>query len=228
MEERALQAAISAPVGAATGVAGEFALPRLTSAARGLMGRKTAEGGYRLTPGQQFGGGLQKFEGRLTSLPFTGELVGSTLGKPVGTFRRDAVETALGPSLAAKLPKGLEGNELVEAASLIVADAYRDIVPKISINDAPFLNKAKRILGAATKRLQPEDITAVQAVMKDIYLPSVKDGKISTNLLKDLESSLGTEANKMIRSGDPALRRQGRVFERNARRFAGRDFPAKS
>ena len=65
MEERALQAAISAPVGAATGVAGEFALPRLTSAARGLMGRKTAEGGYRLTPGQQFGGGLQKFEAGL-------------------------------------------------------------------------------------------------------------------------------------------------------------------
>lgn len=213
MEERALQAAISAPVGAVTGAAGEFALPRLTSAARGLMGRKTAEGGYRLTPGQQFGGGVQKFEGRLTSLPFTGELVGSALGKPVRTFRRDVVETALGPSLAARLPKGLEGNELVEAASLIVADAYKQIVPKISIDDTPFRNKAKRILGAATKRLQPEDITAVQAIMRDIYLPSVKDGKISTNLLKDLESALGTEANTMIRSSDPAFRRQGKVLK---------------
>lgn len=100
MEERALQAAISAPVGAATGAAGEFILPRLTSAARGLMGRKTAEGGYRLTPGQQFGGAVQKLEGRLTSLPLTGELIGASMGKPVRTFRRDVVEKALGPSLA--------------------------------------------------------------------------------------------------------------------------------
>ena len=212
-EQRAMQAAISAPIGAGVSAAGQALMPRVTEAARGLMARRTAEGKYPLTPGQRLGGGVQRFEERLTSLPFTGELVGASLGKPMKIFRRDAVEQALGPSLAKKLPTGLEGNELVERASQIVSEAYDEVVPQLSINDAPFRDKAKRILGQATQRMTSKDVTEIQDIMRDLYLPSVKNGKISSNLLKDLESGFGAEARKMTGSSDPAIRRQGRVIK---------------
>ena len=208
MEERAMQAAIGAPVGALTSAAGEAIMPRVAPAVRDLLRR-----GYPLSPGQRLGGALQRFEERLTSLPFTGEMVSRSLQKPMPFFRRDVVEDALGPSLAKKLPKGLDGNELVERASQIVSEAYDEVVPQLSINDAPFRDKAKRILGKATQRMTPKDVTAIQDIMRDLYLPSVKNGKISSNLLKDLESGLGTEARKMTGSSDPAIRRQGRVIK---------------
>ncbi|MEK9575970.1 MAG: hypothetical protein VW014_00225 [Halieaceae bacterium] len=208
-EGRAMSAALSAPLGVATGAAGQAILPRVTEAATGLMARRTAESaprpfaGYPLTPGQRLGGGIQRFEERLTSLPFTGELISASLGKPMRIFRRDAVEQALGPKLAAKLPKGLEGNELVERASQVVSQAYEDVVPQLSIKAKPVDDKISSILNQAQSDgvIDAGDLTALQKTLNRVYTRRKKDGMISKQTLKNVETDMGQAVRTLMRGG---------------------------
>lgn len=202
-EQRAMQAAISAPIGAGVSAAGQALMPRVTEAARGLMARRTAEGGYPLTPGQRLGGGVQRFEERLTSLPFTGELVGASLGRPMRIFRRDVVEQALGPSLAAKLPKGLEGNELVERASQVVSDAYQEVVPQLSIRAKPVDDKISGILSQAQSSgvIDADDLKVLQKTLNRVYTRRKKDGMLSQQTLKNVESEMSSAVRSFMRGG---------------------------
>ena len=208
-EGRAMSAALSAPLGVATGAAVHAILPRVTEAATGLMARRTAESaprpfaGYPLTPGQRLGGGVQRFEERLTSLPFTGELISASLGKPMRIFRRDAVEQALGPKLAAKLPKGLEGNELVERASQVVSQAYEDVVPQLSIKAKPVDDKISSILTQAQSDgvIDAGDLTALQKTLNRVYTRRKKDGMISKQTLKNVETDMGQAVRTLMRGG---------------------------
>ena len=202
-EGRAMSAALSAPLGVATGAAGQAILTRVTEAATGLMARRTAEGRYPLTPGQRIGGGVQRFEERLTSLPFAGELVKSSLEKPMRVFRRDAVEQALGPKLAAKLPRGLEGNELVERASQVVSQAYEDVVPQLSIKAKPVDDKISSILNQAQSDgvIDAGDLTALQKTLNRVYTRRKKDGMISKQTLKNVETDMGQAVRTLMRGG---------------------------
>lgn len=206
---RVTGAATSAPLGVVTGAVGQAILPRVTDAATGLMARRTAESaprpfaGYPLTPGQRLGGGVQRFEERLTSLPFTGELITSSLEKPMRIFRRDAVEQALGPSLAAKLPKGLEGNELVERASQLVSQAYEDVIPQLSIKARPLDDKISNILKQAQSDgvVDADDLKSIQKVLNRVYTRRKKDGLISKQTLKNVETDLGQAVRQLMQRG---------------------------
>jgi len=206
---RVTGAATSAPLGVATGAAGQAILPRVTDAATSLMARRTAESapkpfaGYPLTPGQRLGAGVQRFEERLTSLPFTGELVKSSLEKPMRVFRRDAVEQALGPTLAAKLPKGLEGNELVERASQVVKKAYEDVVPRLSIKARPLDDKISNILSQAQSDgvIDADDLKSLQKILNRVYTRRKKDGLVSKQTLKNVETDMGQAVRTLMRGG---------------------------
>ena len=120
--------------------------------------------GYPLTPGQALGGVTKSIEEKI-SLPFAQEMIQGQQKNVMKAFNRDMVETAVAP-IGAKLPKNLEGEDLVEAASEAVSDAYGKVVPKLSIDASGLSNKAAEI--AAKRQLNPADKKEFNAIIKDL------------------------------------------------------------
>lgn len=205
MEDRARQAMLSAPIGAVSGAAGEALLPKISAAAAEALKK-----GYKLSPGQRLGEGISKFEQAMTTQPFVGSMVQKTMERPAAQFRRKVVEEALGP-YASKLPPGISGNQLVEEADLVVSEAYQDIVPQLSIASRPFALGAKRVLGAAkkNKELDEVDLAKIEKIIAGTVKRRLeKDGRLTGNALKKAESELTTEIRKQFMpSGDSNIGR---------------------
>ena len=200
-EERIVGGAIGAPLGLATAVAGQAISPKITEGARALMKK-----GYPLTPGQALGGVTKSIEEKI-SLPFTQEMIQGQQRNVMKAFNRDMVETAVAP-IGAKLPKNLEGEDLVEAASEAVGDAYSKVVPKLSINTDPLDAAASRIKSTLNKT-DAEEFSNIIAdrFSKNITQFGLKGGKLSKQILKDVETDLTDEVFSTASKGG----REGRI-----------------
>lgn len=196
--ERATGAAIGAPLGLAGAAAGEAITPVATEAAKSLLKR-----GYPLTPGQTYGGITKAMEEKM-SLPFVADIIKQQERKTMQRFNRDVVEQAVKP-LGVDLPKNLQGEDLVEAASEAVSEAYQNVVPKLSIDATGLNSKANEI---ATKRnLNADDTKEFLDTVKDLALRSVQDGRLAKQTLKDVETDLTDEVFKATQRGG----REGRI-----------------
>lgn len=197
-EERIVGGAIGAPLGLATAAAGQAISPKVTQAAQALMKK-----GYPLTPGQALGGVTKSIEEKI-SLPFAQEMIQGQQKNVMKAFNRDMVETAVAP-IGAKLPKNLEGEDLVEAASEAVSDAYGKVVPKLSIDASVLPNKAAEI--AARRQLNAADAKEFNEIIKDLVQRNVSGGNLSKETLKDVETDLTSEVFSTANKGG----REGRI-----------------
>jgi len=188
--------------GAAEGDAGDRVTGALTSGAFGLAGGKLAEKitptvsaaaksmidkGYSLTPGQAYGGAIKSIEEGV-SLPFVQDIIKGQQLKTRQQFNRKTVEDAVA-GLGGKLPKGAAGEELVEAGSEIVSDAYERIIPQLSVNVTPLISKAQSI----QKSMNPSDAKEFEKIIIDLVSKSVTNGNLSKQVLKDVETDLTAE-----------------------------------
>lgn len=194
--ERAVGAVTGAPLGALGGAVGEKLTPRITGAAKEMMSR-----GYPLTAGQAMGGAAKSFEERV-SLPFLSNVIQEAQLRPVRMFRREAVENAL-EGIGAKLPKNLQGEELVEAAEDAVSDAYEKVVPKLSISTQPVSEAANSIAGRLkmSGEFSDADITDFQKLIAGTFNRNIADGKLSKQMLKDTESEISSEIRSLMKGG---------------------------
>ena len=194
--ERGMSALIGAPAGLAAAAAGQAITPKVTEAARSLIKR-----GYPLTPGQALGGTTKSIEEKI-SLPFAQEMIRGQQTNVMQAFNRDVVQQAVDP-IGVKLPRNLEGEDLVEAASEAVGNAYEELKPKLSISALPLNNAANRIKA----ELIEGDVKEFDNIIKDRFLKSVSDGKLSGQILKDVETDLTAEVFATASKGG----REGRI-----------------
>jgi hypothetical protein len=194
--ERAVGAVTGAGLGYLGAGFGEKITPRITGAAKEMMSR-----GYPLTAGQAMGGAAKSFEERV-SLPFLSNVIQEAQQRPVRMFRREAVENAL-EGIGAKLPKGLQGEELVEAAEDAVSEAYEKVVPKLSINTQPVSEAANSIAGRLkmSGEFSDADVTDFQKLIAGTFNRNITDGKLSKQMLKDTESEISSEIRSLMRGG---------------------------
>jgi len=214
MEDIPKEAAIGAGIGMIGGAAGEYMIPRATEAAKNLLKR-----GYPLTPGQYFGGTVGSLEQKV-SLPFAQETIQSARRSAVEMFSRETIDNILKP-LGVKAPKGFEGESLVDFAQQAVSDAYQNIVPKLSITTRPVDEVIDEVIA---KRINSgefvdADVDGFEKVLAGVYKKHISNGKLSKQKLKDAESDITTEVNKLL-MGSGVERAYGRALKemRNALR----------
>ena len=192
--------------GAIGGIAGQALTPKVTEKAKSLIKR-----GYPLTAGQAMGGTVKSLEEKM-SLPFLREAIVEAQQRPVTMFRRETVQNAL-EGLNVKLPKNLEGEELVEFAEDQVSDAYEKVVPKLSIDTQPVSDYAATIAGKRKMagEFADEDVTEFNKLIAGTFNRNVSDGKLSKQLLKDTESEISQEIRSLMK-GNASDRRLGRAL----------------
>lgn len=192
--------------GALGGIAGEALIPRVTEKAKSLIKR-----GYPLTAGQAMGGTVKSLEEKM-SLPFLREAIVEAQQRPVTMFRRETVQNAL-EGLNVKLPKNLEGEELVEFAEDQISDAYEKVVPKLSIDTKPVTDQAATIAGnrKMSGAFSDEDVIEFNKLIAGTFNRNVSDGKLSKQLLKDTESEISSEIRALMR-GSASDRRLGKAL----------------
>jgi hypothetical protein len=177
----------------------------------------------KFTPGQLMsqvpviGKPIQTLESNLTSLPFTGSLIGygqNVANKDFNTAIANQVLRPLGESV----PKDVKaGNELLRYVDDKIANAYRGIEGKFSFQvvtdpatNSNTLTRLNNVVDRATMDLVPEAANTVSEIVKrSFYEPLLKTYGLSGKGFRDAEKSLGAQANTLIQSPDPIKRDAG-------------------
>ena len=170
------------------------------AAVRKLLGENV-----RLTPGQALGGGLQRAEDKLVSVPFVGDRIAAAQGRALEDLNRAAYQRVLEPlgKSAAKFPVGREGIKQVKET---IDDAYGAILPKLSFKaDDTFKGELKSLLDLAKTGLPKERYKQFKGIVEREMKRRMTDaGLMSGRSFKDMETALGRHVRQYSRGmADP-------------------------
>lgn len=147
VKERALGAAVTAPLSAATAGAvrglGSMISPRSTPEVQALRGMNVP-----LTPGQAAGGGVRRFEEGLKSAPIVGDFIRAAERRGLGRWNVGVANRALAPGGVA-IPAGTApGEDLVNAGLDAIDDMYRRALPpNTQVNYTPAMRAEMQAIG---------------------------------------------------------------------------------
>lgn len=195
-------------IGGAGGKVGDMLLsglqgaivPQLSAHVKDLL-----KEGVGLTPGQILGGGWQRVEDGLTSIPMLGDMINGGKARSVQDFNRAAINRTLTP-IGQQLPGGLSaGYEAVDHAHQALSDAYEALTPKLTTRiDQPF-QAAVANLTSLAQNLHPDYVSKFNNLLKtevlDRFAPQT--GVMLGDSLKQAEEVLGKQARRFGRSDDP-------------------------
>lgn len=207
--ERAKSAAVGGVVGAGTGKLSDLVFPKVSEAARKLM-----KEGVRLTPGQRVGGILGNVEERATSVPFIGDVIEAGQQNAMEDFNRAAINTSirlLGKG-AKKVPKRKTGQEAYEFAKDQLDEAYAKVIPKLRANvGTDFEDSLVKIIQDNAADLGDDGLKKFQAKLSKILASKVtsEDKILRGDVLKTVDSDLGFEATKFLKSSVASERELG-------------------
>jgi len=206
--DRAKAAAVGGVVGAGTGKLSDLVFPKVSEAARKLM-----KEGVRLTPGQRVGGLTKELEERATSLPFIGDVIEAGQQNAMDDFNRAAINSSiriLGKG-SKKVPKSKIGQEAYEFAKDQVDEAYAKVIPKLRANvGSDFEDGLVKII-QENADLGEDGLKKLQAKLSKILASKVtsEDKILRGDVLKTVDSDLGLEATKFLKSSVASERELG-------------------
>lgn len=207
--DRAKAAAVGGVVSAGTGKLADLVFPKVSEAARKLM-----KEGVRLTPGQRVGGILGNVEERATSVPFIGDVIEAGQQNAMEDFNRAAINTSirlLGKG-AKKVPKRKAGQEAYEFAKDQLDEAYAKVIPKLRANvGTDFEESLVKIIQDNASDLGDDGLKKFQAKLSKILASKVtsEDKILRGDVLKTVDSDLGFEATKFLKSSVASERELG-------------------
>ena len=145
LENRAKNAAITAPITGTLGTALQKILPKTNPDAKKLI-----DAGIEVTPGQAnkgtvFGNVLDYLEKRVTSLPILGDMVASAFNRGTKDFQLKIYKDFADKS-GIKLPKDydlLDGPDLFNAVSSEFSKKYNSTVGKLNLSKSQFVDSIK-------------------------------------------------------------------------------------
>jgi hypothetical protein len=155
------------------------------------------DAGMDLTAGQQGGALARLVESLGAKIPFVKNLGAANQERAIESFNPALINQALEPigrSLPANIKPGFEAN--AKAADL-VEGFYHDLMPKLSYDP----NGSSTVIDAVVKAEQ----NVPPALRSDFYnrISDIWDTKTG-DALKNLDKKLGFDANRYLRSNDPA------------------------
>lgn len=152
--------------------------------------------GVPLTPGQIFGGGAQKFEDAVSSIPLIGDVISNAQARGIEGFNKAAVNRTLAP-IGEILPKGVAaGHDAVDHAQQAIGKAYDTLLPQVKAQlDAQFGTDIRTLHGLAAN--MPTDqqkifTNLIRTEVAPIFNPQT--GTASGEAFKRAEETLGKRA----------------------------------
>lgn len=204
-------------------VVGRVLSPNVSPQAQALMDQ-----GVTLTPGRVLGGGWQRVEDSLTSVPILGDFIRDAQGRMFGDFNRAAYARALAPvgkeDVAATLPAGPEGVAGVKQA---LKDAYNTTLPNLQWKqDAPFDATVNNITNMVRSGLPDRESSAYTQILTDNLDRATATGRMDGQTYKEVEANLGQEARSFSKSSDTYQQKLGAALRSTQQAF--RDALARS
>lgn len=196
---------------AAIGAVGGLLVPAVANAAGRVISPNAAsnaslktlqEAGVTPTVGQTLGGAFNRAEEKLTSIPIVGDMIRSARNKADTQFQAAAYNKALSP-LGETLPAGMTGREALNHTESTLSNAYDKVLNKIGAitPDTQFNTGVNRVKSMVDNLVMPKsEKMKFSSALSDLQQSIDKNGVITSDAYKALESSLGSDAQKLYSS----------------------------
>ena len=193
--------AFGAALPLATGALGKILNPNLI---KSDAVRKLEAEGINPTIGQILGGGWNRAEEKLQSLPIVGDMITNARNKTLQQFQDAAYNRALNP-IGEKLPEGLTGRDAIAHVQSTLSDKYESVLNDIGAikPDSLFTKQMDELKKMVQSMKLPPDEEA--KFMHSISGLSTKDA-LTSDAFKRIESNLSSNASTLGR---------GNVFEQS-------------
>ena len=199
-ENRLKSAGTSAAIGAVVNPAIQSIAPRITEGANELIKK-----GVPLTAGQATKGSgligtmLDRAEQSAAGTVFgIGDSIKGALQRSQTGFNRAVANDALQP-IGVKVPKNLEGREIIAFGDKVFKTNYKKVLDKTKINNISNLTKEiNTIVQGSSADLKPK----IAAKVQDIVLKKTSDGKLSGQGIKGIQEKLRTTIDR-FKTGSP-------------------------
>jgi hypothetical protein len=188
-KQKAAQVGLGAAVG---GVAAPIAsgMGKALSGFGGDAQQQLAQKGVLMTPGQIMGGGAQRTEEKLTSIPVVGDLIKNAQQRSLQSFNKAAYDEVLSP-LGQKY-SGPVGNEGVEAVKNTISNAYDNALSKMTFraSDPQFQADITKLAGMAQNLPESQKATFMNVLKTQIFGKSGPQGVMDGQTLKGVQNEL--------------------------------------
>ncbi len=165
--------------------------------------------GVNPTIGQTLGGGFNRAEEALSSVPILGSMVGNARNTANAQFEAAAHNRALSP-IGDKLPDGLTGRDAINYTETALKNNYDRVLNNIGAikPDEKFNQGVAALQDKAKSLLLPRDrMNDVNRAISDIKNSVNANGYMTSDAYKTLESTLGKDAQTLSSMQDPSANR---------------------
>lgn len=190
------------------------------------------ESGVTPTIGQALGGGFNRAEEALGSVPIVGSFVSGARTRANEQFQRGALNKALAP-VGLVLPKGLQGRDALQFTENALKGQYDDTLNRIGavIPDEKYAAKMANLESMVDSIRMPKDKKLeFYAVLDTIKQSRDANGVMTSQAYKDLESELGRVSSDLYGSKNifdrriaPAVKQAREELKNMLERQAGQD-----
>jgi len=177
-----------------------------------LAGSKPAQAikdKLNLTIGQKIGGFTKRIEESLKSVPILGESIRNREQDVLQQMNVNIYNKVL-KSIGKKIDKNKVGHEAFDEADGLIRDAYKDIIPKLELDEISIQQLVKQINTIGLDDLNVSTEVAEDFIKQTTNLitrsTNASQSKISGQNLKNLESKLSKTIRDGVRSGDASVR----------------------
>lgn len=163
--------------------------------------------GVRPTVGQTLGGGFNKVEEQLMSVPILGHAIARARENANAQFRAGAYSDALG-DIGVALPKGLAGRDAVAFTQSSLSNNYNKVLDKIGAVpvDDVFVGKVDNLKSMVDKLNVPQDAKQrFLYAIDDVGAYTGNNKALTSDGYKLLEGSLGRDAKSLAAHQDSAF-----------------------
>jgi len=186
--------------------------------------------GVNPTIGQRLGGFVNNVEEKLSSLPILGNGIANARNTANSQFEKAAYQQVLKP-IGKSMPAKLSGREAIQHVEMVLKDKYDDVLTKIGAitPDEQFSGNVSKIQGMVDDLVMPKaEKMKFANALNDVKQSIDKNGVITSEGYKKLESALGTKARKLAASQDiydgdmaPAVKQLQQELKEMLKRQAG-------
>jgi len=177
-----------------------------------LAGSKPAQAikdKLNLTIGQKIGGFTKRIEESLKSVPILGESIRNREQDVLQQMNVNIYNKVL-KNIGKKIDKNKVGHEAFDEADGLIRDAYKDIIPKLELDEISIQQLVKKINTIGLDDLNVSTEVAEDFIKQTTNLitrsTNASQSKISGQNLKNLESKLSKTIRDGVRSGDASVR----------------------
>lgn len=216
VDEKLSQLGVGGGVGAALPIVGSGLArvinPNTSDAVKKMLSEKITP-----TAGQILGGGWQRLEDKLTSVPLLGDAISSARAKGLDEFNRAAYAKALTP-IDGVIPSTV-GREGVASVKNQLGDAYNALLPKLTFKpDAQFAQELGSLRNMA-QNLAPQEARKFESLLNEHLSKLSPNGGMTGETFKIVEGALNKDVSRFSRSLDPYQQELGDALKQTLQTF---------